>query len=70
MEQISEGMGVVTVDHAILGAVSAVGEQDFEVRSNGHTWRLRLDAVFTVENDMVTLVCNRERLAEYQVREA
>jgi hypothetical protein len=49
MEQVSEGMGVATVDHALLGAVTAVGEQDFEVRANGNRWRFRLDAVFRGE---------------------
>lgn len=56
---------VVTMDHVVLGRVSATASGSFCVQSGDGNFWLRKDAVFTVEQRKVTLVCTSVHVAEY-----
>jgi hypothetical protein len=60
------GYAVVSLDRVILGRVVELGEGQFRVASSEGDWWLRKDAVFTVERETVTLVCNRDRVMRYK----
>jgi hypothetical protein len=59
------GHRVTTLDCSTLGTVAELGDGKFRVDGDDGSRWLRQDAVFTVEQSVVTLVCNLGRLDAY-----
>lgn len=60
------GFRVMAMNHRVVGEVSGVMSHAFAVRlANGRSAWLSRDVIFTVDDGLVTLVCNAPRLAAY-----
>lgn len=64
---ITVGMRVLSVSGILLGEVGAVSEGRFLLRTVGDDAWIRRDAVFTVDEGRVTLVCNENGVKRYIV---
>ncbi|OAI40366.1 hypothetical protein AYO38_05880 [bacterium SCGC AG-212-C10] len=61
------GQRVVSLDHRTIGIVRSVGTDFFVVRTKDDAVYLQREAIFTVVDTCVTLVCSGAQLANYLV---
>lgn len=60
-----KGDSVYAMDHVLLGHVTATAEGRFEVTRDDIARWLRFDAVFTIDDTRVTLVCTAAGVGNY-----
>ncbi|HEX6030114.1 MAG TPA: hypothetical protein VFY90_01705 [Tepidiformaceae bacterium] len=73
MERVARGMAVVGTSGRRIGVVVDTGQDRLKVRlttnGDGDIW-LDMAAVFTVDDETVTLICEEDGLHRYEVKGA
>lgn len=65
MDRLSLGNRVISVRGLFVGSVSDLRGCCFEVTLPGDLVNLRADAIFTVDDDRVSLICEADGLPRY-----
>jgi len=65
---LAPGLEVQTVSGRELGIVGAVRRTAFRLDSDGHSVWLTRDSVFTVDEQVVSLICERSGVPRFEVK--
>lgn len=65
---LAPGLEVRTVSGRGLGVVGAVRRTAFRLDTDGHSVWLTRDSVFTVDEHVVSLICERNGIPRFEVK--
>ena len=63
--ELHEGLAIASLDYKHVGRVGSIAADRFQLVEPSVTTWLRMDVVYTVALDKLTLVCNGSGLSSY-----